>query len=86
MQQSWGDPIAKIRNLTRAQTVRVGELRTVLNRNPLAIAVQTTHGVTFKGSASTARLEPFHSTPAVPRCSAWAKAAAVRRRGRPPHA
>src|SRR5258706_2135582 len=44
VQQSWGDPIAKIRNLKRAQTVRVGYLRTVIELNPISIADQTTYG------------------------------------------
>jgi alpha-glucosidase/alpha-D-xyloside xylohydrolase len=52
VQQSWGAPVAKLRTVARAQTVRVGTFRAVIERNaesdPLTITIQNAQGATVQ--------------------------------------
>ena len=48
VQQSWGAPAAKLRTVARAQTVRVGELRAVVDADPLSITIQNSQGATVQ--------------------------------------
>jgi alpha-glucosidase (family GH31 glycosyl hydrolase) len=48
VQQAWGNPAAKLRSVTKAQTVRAGELRASIEPDPFAITIQSAAGTTIQ--------------------------------------
>src|SRR5579864_7559864 len=41
VQESWGEPIAKLRRADVAQTIQAGELRITVSSTPLTFAIET---------------------------------------------